>query len=185
MSTALFLDFDKVLFDTERLKTQIKKAFLSVGYSDQEYTESYRAVRKIGYSPEKQIALMKRELPSPILPRDFSQYVYPDVFPFLKELRKKGVWLGLISFGDPVWQEYKVVQTGLKQEFDLIAYTSEEDNKVLPIRQAIEKHKFAHIIFVDDRREELEVVKKALPEVEIAIITREVAGNTLPDILPW
>lgn len=182
-----FIDFDHTLFDTDRFfRVDLKNFLLGYMLSEEFWDKSYQTARTDGYTVEKHIdeaqklgkLNMEAEKIKQILKEEFSdlkKYLYPDVVKFLEKIKKDGAIIYLISFGNPVWQDYKLKASGIYQYFDDLFYTGDEGVKVDKI---LEFHdKFDEIIYIDDREQEIDLVKEKIPKVRTYLINRKNTGN--------
>ncbi|MDZ4260365.1 MAG: HAD family hydrolase, partial [Candidatus Sungbacteria bacterium] len=93
-----------------------------------------------------------------------SKYIYRDVPDFLAFLEKEGIRAVLLSTGDAQFQKQKINKSGITDLFDDIIIIS-DSSKVSALDTLIRKKKPASTIFIDDKKEVVEEVKKSLPEV--------------------
>ena len=184
MSTRVyFIDFDHTLFDTDRFfRVDFKNFLLERGIDEKLWDGSYKAVRDSGYALEKHILeaqklgdldLNVQDLKD-ILEKEFSdlsKYLYSDVIEFLKKAKISGATLYLLSFGDSSWQHYKVESSGISDYFDETFYQEKEGIKVDKILKF--RDKFDEIIYIDDREQEINLVKEKIPEVKTYLIDRK------------
>lgn len=179
---AFLLDFDHTLFDTDRFFwIDIRAAFAQFGIDGPRWEESYVRVWPSGYSLEKHLDHLTREgqvgvsvkAAQQVLRKQFSDlraYLFPDVEPFLKKLQATRVPCFLLSFGDPVWQAYKVRGARIADYFHDVFYTSKAQTKVEVVEPLVAR--FAQLAVVDNDPGELDLIKARFPQIETFWITR-------------
>ena len=178
-----FIDFDHTLFDTDRFfRVDFKDFLLGWGIDEELWDKSYKVTRNMGYALEKHILEAQKlgdldlniQKFKDILEKEFSdlsKYLYPDVIEFLKKAKRSGATLYLLSFGDPSWQHYKVKSSGIANYFAEKFYQTKEGTKADKILEF--RDKFGEIIYIDDREQEIDLVKKKIPEVKTYLIDRK------------
>lgn len=95
-----------------------------------------------------------------------ADFVFPSAGNVLKRLKSSGWALALMTFGDPAWQERKVVRSGLLPYFDHVLYTSvPKETRLAELRA------WPHpLVFVDDHGAELDALKRALPDARLIAV---------------
>jgi phosphoglycolate phosphatase-like HAD superfamily hydrolase len=179
---AFLLDFDHTLFDTDRFFwIDVRAAFAQFGIDGARWEESYARVWPSGYSLEKHLDYLTREgqvgvsvkAAQQVLREHFSDlrtYLFVDVEPFLKQLQAARVPCFLLSFGDPIWQAYKVRGARIADFFQDVFYTSKAQTKVEVVEPVVER--FARLAVVDNDPRELDLIKARYPQIETFWITR-------------
>lgn len=181
---AVLLDFDHTLFDTDRFFwVDLKSAFRRFGVPDDAWEKSYEAIWPAGYALVKHLEELKRvgAIADPSAAdamlaaldtafADLSQYLFPDVLPFLDAARRKGCDLILLSFGDPAWQTYKVRASGLTPYFQQIVCTAKESGKAALCAEREPQYGKLHAI--DNNPAELDAMKASTPRLQTHLICR-------------
>ena len=174
----IILDFDDVLFDNAAgLKQALARIFKKHGV---DFWEIYSKIRtaKGGYSPRKHLALLKKrnkeidieEIEKDINKIDFKQFLFPDVLKFLKTFKKDNSLI-LLSWGEKKFQERKIYGLGKDfiSLFDEIITGPVEKARV--VDKIFQSYKSRPIVFVDDKTQELEKIKKRFKDI---ILIKEV-----------
>ena len=178
----LVLDFDHTCYDTDSfLLFEIRLPMLArFNIPVKKWEEAYESSAKIGYSLEVHLQELNKIMnSSPCSLEDiqafgksikFSEYLYSDVFSFLKEAKEKGYKILLLSFGYPDWQEKKVLGVGLSKLVDKVIYVNKHGDKA----EMIKKYAGASskLIFVDNNGHELDKAQRELPQVETYFMKR-------------
>lgn len=102
-----------------------------------------------------------------------SEYVYPDVIPFLKKARTSGHTLVLITRGDPELQKAKAAHSGITEFFDDALYV-ESGSKSSAIQEYLSanRHSPENAVFIDDTVFELEDAQNAHPSIRVIRMKR-------------
>ncbi|MDA3814833.1 MAG: HAD hydrolase-like protein [Patescibacteria group bacterium] len=180
-----FIDFDDTIFNTGKFVKNYKKVFFEHGISDEEFEESYipcsdettKKAFKV-YDLEKQlldiesrhgdISNLKKDLNTFI--ESAKNYVFDDFYQFIEKIPKKNVFL--VSFGKSPFQETKIENSGVLEYVHdyVLTNTSKADciNEIFSRNKQGERK----LTFVDDRPDQLNIVKKEFPEMLIYRIMR-------------
>jgi FMN phosphatase YigB (HAD superfamily) len=169
----IFLDFDDVLFNTKAFKKDLIAIFKKNKVSKKDFLATYKdypTVTKKGlqkYDPFEQIKRLKEKLSvnGVKIKKDLlhflaksSDYLFKDVKKFLQEFDKKDLYL--VSYGQTGFQDKKIANCALKKYFRKIIVTDKMKAEVIK-RLVGQKEKF---VFVDDRVDQIEAVKKKFPQ---------------------
>lgn len=164
MKTKLFIDFDKTLFDTSKLKEQLVRIFSQFGFSQEEINQSYLASYLGGkYSPEGQTQLLNNirafnlevaglKIKSMLF--DSSKLLYPDSVEFLDNINREKYEVDLLSYGDMEFNNRKVKHAGIADKFDNIYITNIE--KQIYLKDFVKKEE--NFIVIDDKIDILEKI---------------------------
>ncbi|MFZ2835226.1 MAG: HAD hydrolase-like protein [Candidatus Moraniibacteriota bacterium] len=170
----LFIDFDDVLFNAKKFKTDLINIFIKNGVSKLEFENSYYSFRKkdqaLGkyYDLKKQISALKKikrlnheKLANELadFTANLESYVFSDVKIFLEKFPKKDLFL--ITYGHEKFQKLKIKNSDLKKYFSQIIIT--KNYKADDIKEVSEKLELSleeKIILIDDRPEQIEIAKK-------------------------
>ena len=143
------LDFDRVLFDTDRFDDFYKEKVKGL-----HHVEDPSPVKNGCYDPEIHAELC--EIPTQriwnVFDHDLSQFIYSDI-ELLQELGKKHT-LFIVSRGHQRFQKSKIEASGVEKYVEEVHIVQEEPKDSVEID-----------ILVEDREEELERVK--IPTVRI------------------
>ncbi len=186
---ALLLDFDHTLFDTDRFFwIDLRRRALHFGVPSKVWYETYQEIWAKGYSLKKHLNLILKKLePAPpvlrlglrLLLYDFQwnlkPWVYPDVVPFLNSMKEKGIYLILLSFGNPSWQKFKVEHCGIDYYLDEKIYTEKEISKSQRVRSL--SYRFQSLVMVDNDPRELDSALEACPGLRTFWICRPVESK--------
>lgn len=177
-------DFDGVLFDALRFKKDYESLFFRAGISKETYEKSYTQAKKKGYyDPRIHIKLavgglragsvIEKNLYARMteFTKKTSSYIYPDVAEFITFLGDENIRAILLSTGDAVFQHQKISKSGIADLFDEIVIIPEA-SKVSALHSLIRKEQPLSAVFIDDKKEVLEEVKKSLPRVYVVQMRR-------------
>lgn len=184
----IFIDFDDVVFNTQRYKTDLKKIFFRFGISADLFERLYFAyppnsnnssvktyqLEKHLQVLRKKVSFKKSELRKAVerFLADTKKYVFPDTVFFLNHFKKKQLFL--ISHGDRNFQRKKIQGSGLASYFQAVEITGRK--KSLSLKKFLgksQKEKPEKIFFLDDRLHYLEETKRRLPEVVSILLKRK------------
>jgi FMN phosphatase YigB (HAD superfamily) len=179
----IFIDFDDTLLNTAALKKSLIKIFKANGVSKDDFLSSYSdypSVTPSGlkkYNPDWQISIlhkrlginkikMKKDLSK--LVRSSRKFVFKDAKSFLKNFGKDNVYL--VSFARTKFQCEKIEYSGLAREFSKVSIS--DRSKAQIIGKIIGKKK-TRIIFIDDRTDQIDAVKKKFPKCATFLMARK------------
>lgn len=171
----IFIDFDDVIFEAKKFKRDLVKIFETNGVAEKQFEETYftfskkdRAIGKY-YDLKNQIKVLKKsidfdqyKLEKEIggFMQDLSGYVFSDCREFFETFPK--IDLYLLSYGQPEFQAEKIDKAGIKKYFHKTLITKKD--KIYAITDELRILKLPpeeKIIFIDDRPEQVEMVKLA------------------------
>ncbi len=186
LNRVFFLDFDHTLFNTDEFfHVDVRNSFLRLGIDATGWEQSYAAVWPTGYTLEKHVEEIARQSGNPlplaemkrILQESFSdlrRYLFPDVLPFLKKVKKAGGRLHLMSFGDDGWQRYKVFASDLGGYLDGMLFTTIQGGKSgLVLERA--KEAAQEVSVIDNNPTDLDLIRDLAPDI------RTYCMNRVPD----
>ncbi len=186
LNRVFFLDFDHTLFNTDEFfHVDIRNSFLRLGIDSTGWEQSYAAVWPTGYTLEKHAEEVARQSGNPlplaemkrILQDSFSdlrRYLFPDVLPFLKEAKKTGARLYLLSFGADEWQRYKIFASDLSGYFDGMFFTAIQGGKSARVLEQA-KDVTQEVVVVDNNPTDLDLIRDRAPDI------RTYCMNRVPD----
>ncbi len=178
----LIIDFDGVLFDDRAFKRDYQTLFKSFGISSELYARAYTALKEnIGYyDPHKHLREIKKSHPTIDLESikeaigkfilTSRRYVYPDSKKILTDIQQTKTEIVLLSTG-PEFQKKKVDASGLSSLFDRVVIIR-EPFKSKAVKRILRAHDSARVLFIDDKREVVEEVKRALPNITVVQMAR-------------
>ena len=178
----VFIDFDDVLINTRALKKEYFKLFGKFGIPQKEAQKSYKetAIKYKGYRANRHLRLLRKSYPKLTLPktkqllnsffRKTKKYIFKDVVGFLVWLRKAGWKVIMVSSGDPKFQRNKITASGLSKYFQRV-YITKDYRKSAYLKKTglVSEDSF---VFLDDRIEVIEDVKKHFPGAVVIQIIR-------------
>lgn len=179
----IFIDFDDVIFNTQRFRIDFQNIFSPFGVTEDIFSKNYynyppnkKSFPVKTYILEKHLAKISRTiaLVRPILEKniqiflqDTRRYVFPDAEPFLQKFSPSE--LLLISYGNDDFQRKKIKNTQLGKYFSVIKISSvKKSQDICPWMKNSKGNNF----FLDDRVHYLEEVKRCLPEITTILICR-------------
>lgn len=181
----IFIDFDDVILNTKKFKKDLFGVFSAYGISREEYENSYydpndqnpvkmhsigdqiRRLQKNNFFDEKAL----REDLENFFTKNTSCCVFADVFDFAAS--HKNDEMCVLTFGNKVFQEKKIINSKIREHFANIIIT--DKSKAAALKEELRKKKFLpgeKIFFIDDRTEQLENVKREFPDIITIFIKR-------------
>ena len=183
----IIFDLDHTLFNTDILKKDFKRVFLSHGFSEKDFLETFKKAYDIEpktkgcYSIDKHLSILsqfdrkQKELIKDqllkIMARRGTGYLYRDTIPLLKKLRTAGVSMVLVTKGNSTFQKLKLSVAKLDSYFREIHIIP--DDKV----HIIKKFYKNKTININDRKDELQQSKKAFPNLVCILVERNNKKN--------
>jgi len=176
----LFIDFDGVLFNSQKFRSDLIAQIEKSGFSKQEVYDAYNAECLDGnYLPAGHLARLGKihkfnvrlaEARIENLANNAKKYLFSDVESSLRLLSKLPDYqLEMISLGHPKFQPGKIKKTGISKYFQKLHFTAVP--KVEYLRSiAKKKEKF---IIVDDRGDALEEIAKEFSKAIAIEMRRE------------
>jgi len=171
----IVFDLDYTLLDTAKFKEALARAVTAQGVDRERYEDVYKAVVKrqgkvYDFDPEALLEGLKNDFADEaardearrgiagVLART-EEFLYPGAVELLRELRRHGAELVLMTLGNEKWQRAKVENSGLAGMFDEVAAT--EKKKVESVRDL--GRDGGKVIVVNDNGEELKEMMAAAP----------------------
>jgi len=186
LNRAFFLDFDHTIFNTDGFfHVDVRNSFLRLGIDASGWEQSYADVWPTGCTLEKHAEVIARRSDNP-LPRaemkrilqdsfsDLRRYLFPDVLPFFKEVKKVGSHFYIISFGDDEWQRYKVFASDLGGYLDAMFFTAIEGGKSGLVLERT-KNAAQAVVVIHNNPTDLDLIRDLAPDVRTCCI------NWVPD----
>lgn len=170
MAIPFFIDFDRVLFDTDPLREKLCSVLVHAGFSGQAAHDSYRAAAAGHvYHPSKHILAARDIEPTVPVQEDhllkelygtLSDLLYPDARHFLEQIDRGAYQLDLLTLGDVEFQQAKIDLTGVAQFFDHTYICTVEKAEFLPTLVSPADT----FILIDDRLDTVQAVETAFPQ---------------------
>jgi FMN phosphatase YigB (HAD superfamily) len=169
-SAKIFIDFDDTLFNTAALKKSLVEIFKANGVSKSDFFSSYTDYPTVmrgslkKYDPYKQIEVLhkklgikKTKIKSDLekMVRSSRKFVFRDAHPFLKNFEREDLFL--VSFAKTDFQCRKIENSGLREEFSKVIVSDKPKAEIIG---KIVGNKKTKIIFIDDRIDQIDAVKK-------------------------
>lgn len=147
MRPTLYIDFDHTLFDTEAFKHALAQSLRPFGITEQQFLKTYRArpattpfsipVFARALTPHGK---MRRRITHALeqVTKKGVRFLYADVLPFLRLLKKRGVHCVLFTYGDSRFQRMKIASIPECRElFRRVIVTTNRKKDVSAIRVQI------------------------------------------------
>ncbi|MFH1049038.1 MAG: hypothetical protein V1732_05245 [Patescibacteria group bacterium] len=171
----IVLDFDDTIFNTHQMAQEFIKVFERNGFSEEEFYNAWKiCLKKIGkfdldtvidliVNSNKSESLIKKKIKEKInlILFNTDKFIYSDFFDFISGFEKND--LILLSFGEINFQRTKIENSKIASFFVEVMITVK--NKVENLKLISKKHKNDKIFFIDDKAEQIDMVKKNLPQI--------------------
>lgn len=193
----IILDFDDTIFNTHFLMRKIMAVFEKVGFTEEEFWNAYRGCKKkLGdfdseiiislLSETKTFNKIKVEKEIDLVIENSKDFVYPDFFDFVNNFNKKD--LILLSFGSADFQGMKIKNSGITSYFQEVIITQKDKvdnlknilqpfNKLRVNLARDDKNEGEKIFFIDDKAEQIDKIKKELPQITTMKMERPQGGH--------
>lgn len=175
----IYLDFDDTILDTNGFIQELIRVFNSAGFSEKDFYDNYEKTKaKVGdfdldtifgfFSEQGDFDVRKTRRTVDNLFANVDVFVHNDFFDFAKEFGKDR--LAILSFGTTPSQREKIENSKIIPYFGEIIVTpkSKEEN----FRDIALEHKGKQLFFVEDKADQIDLVKGAVPEVVTMKIER-------------
>jgi len=177
----IILDFDDTIFNTYQLFQELIKIFQGAGFTEEEFKKKYRETKnKAGGFELETILRLSRQLKSfdeekvrkeiDSLVSDAEKFVYPDLADFTESFDKKN--LVLLSCGETNFQREKIEKSKIASFFNKIIISPTEENKTDNLKNIFQKNCAEKIFFIDDKAEQIDRIKKDLPQIIVLKMER-------------
>lgn len=178
----IILDFDDTIFNTHRLAKESVVIFEKFGFTEKEFWDAYQKCKKIkgdfdldmvvdlvfnsnksNYPNTEDCLIDKNKIKKEMnfLFLKASEFIYPDLFDFVKKFNGKD--LILLSFGEINFQGMKIENSKITSFFSETIIT--QKNKVEDLKLICEKYGDEKIFFIDDKAEQIDKIKESLPQI--------------------
>lgn len=180
----LVLDFDHTLYDTDAFILVELKSILIEKFdlSEEIWAKSFEEASKKGYSLDKHFATLKEILGFEAISKEkiqkmhkkmrFKDYLYSDVFSFLRKARFLGYKILILSRGFSGFQDKKINGCDLASYVDEVVYTKTKGDKMQFLKNITGSS--VKIIFVENNGPEVDAVKEEMPYIETYFIQRSI-----------
>lgn len=171
----IVIDFDGVLLDDIRFKRDYLKMFREFGIPVEAYERAYQKIKKENggwYTPDLHIRVLKKRFPeidAGILKKQAllfathaADYIYTDAKKFLSYAKSIKEEMVLLTSG-PEFQRRKVEESGLRSYFSEIKIIK-QSSKLSSVRRLL-KAKQVRLIFLDDKADIIDEIKRSEPSV--------------------
>ncbi len=178
----IILDFDDTIFNTGCFINDFKAIFFRNGVSATVFKETYYSQKiklenrifkqydlAIQLKKIKELGLETRKLEQElaVFLQGLGRYVFADFFEFSKQFNKND--LKLVSFGAGAFKDLKITESGVRKFFSEI---KTGENKVQLINEIIKREKTDELWIIDDRIDQIEVIRKNFPKAKFFRIKR-------------
>ena len=183
----IIIDFDGVLFDDRRFKKEYESLFRRAGIMHDLYDKTYRESKKKGhYDPRVHIRLAlgsvsnvagaQKNLYARVMKflDQSARFIYSDVKDFLAFVHKERIGVMVLSTGDAGFQQQKIFKSGIKDLLDDVIVIPEA-SKVSAITTILRREKPDSMMFIDDKFEVVQEIKRSLPSVYVIQMLRNAA----------
>jgi hypothetical protein len=164
-----FIDFDRVLFDTDTLRQALCDTIEAAGFSEATAMDAYKkATCTHLYLPENHIVEAQELQPevsvqtatlSDMLYSCVDNLLYPDTLSFLRNINREAYTVNLLTLGAPVFQQTKIDHTGIADFFDAIHICTVEKADHLPSLISLD----APFVLIDDRIDSIQAIQAKYP----------------------
>ena len=175
----IYLDFDDTILDTNGFINELIRVFNSVGFSEKDFYDNYEKTKaRVGdfdldtifslFSEQGDFDVRKTRRTIDNIFANVDVFVHNDFFDFAKEFGRDR--LAMLSFGTTPSQREKVENSKIVPYFGEIIITpkSKEEN----FRDIARTHSDKKLFFVEDKADQIDRVKGAVPEVVTMKIER-------------
>lgn len=183
----IFIDFDDVLFNTKQFSAYCKDFFATAGIEQalfQKYYydpadelkdgvklfNPYGLLERLEKYEKKDVSKLREEFEAHF--QDLHSFVFADTEAFLKTMGKNNLYL--VSFGLLEWQRLKIINSGVDQLVENFVITKKlKARAIAGLMEKIQIDSEEKIIFIDDRVEQIEDVKKIFPQAITFLLCRK------------
>lgn len=169
-----FIDVDNTLLNNDHIKEEIKNSLIKVLGEEEanhfwQHHDSFRQEKKLidfpniirEYCQEKHKNTCELTLGRIFQNIEFKHALYPQASDVIKHLKTIGKVV-LFTEGDDVYQKMKLEKSGLSELSDGVELYK---HKLDHLKEIVGKYKNHKAIFIEDRSDILQKIKKLLPEV--------------------
>ena len=186
----VILDLDHTLLDTSHLKQAMEdhaaKAGVPRDVFQKTYTETVTGEQgTYNYELARHAAFMHRDSgvdESIILAElhaaldTLPTLLFEDSIPFLKKLRERGDKIALLTFGNPKFQEEKVLRLNISEYFDTFIFSEhEKSSAAFNFEDGPESW-----VFINDNPNEIRALREKFPTSRMIRIKRQ-GGKPFPE----
>jgi len=175
----IYLDFDDTILNTDGFIKEMIHIFNSVGFSEKDFYDNYEKTKaKVGdfdldtifdfFVQSKEFDVCKTRSKVDDLFANVDVFVHNDFFDFAKAFGKEE--LAMLSFGTTPSQRKKIDNSKIAPYFGEIIITSK--SKEENFADIVQDHPGEKIFFVEDKADQVDLVKKTTPQVIVMKIER-------------
>ncbi|MDD3190741.1 MAG: hypothetical protein PHI66_03575 [Candidatus Pacebacteria bacterium] len=175
----IYLDFDDTILDTGAFVGELIRVFNSVGFTEKDFFDNYEKTKEqVGdfdldtifnlfvSAGDFDARAVRKKIDT--LFANMDVFVHDDFFDFAKEFGRDN--LAMLSFGTTPSQREKIENSKTVPYFSEIIVTSK--SKEENFREIFRGNRGKKIFFVEDKADQIDLVKKAVPEITAIKIER-------------
>ena len=175
----IYLDFDDTILDTDGFIKELVRIFIVAGFMEQDFYDNYAKTKdKVGdfdldtlfhfFAAQHEFDERKTRRSVDNIFSNIDVFVHNDFLDFIKEFPKEK--LALLSFGTTPGQREKIENSKIVPYFGEIIVTpkSKEEN----FRDILREHGDKELFFVEDKADQIDLVKALAPQVTAMKIER-------------
>jgi FMN phosphatase YigB (HAD superfamily) len=175
----IYLDFDDTILDTGAFLRELQRVFQSAGFTEKEFYDNLKEtkIRKGDFNLDTFFDLFahagdfdQRRLRRSVdtIFANMDVFVHDDFFDFAREFGKDK--LAILSYGTTPTQREKIENSKIVPYFSEVIVTARGKDE--DFREIAERHAGKRLFFVDDRANQIDKVKAAVPQVVTMKIER-------------
>lgn len=181
----IFIDFDDVIFNTKKFSQKLKNFFAENGVNEELYSKYYYEPNDSNeirlFDPEglferleknEQIDTKEIRKNFNLLLNDLTKFVFDDVEEFLNFAGRENVYL--VSFGQPLFQNKKIIGAEIDRMVNgCIVTKGSKAEAISKVMDELEIDQGEKIVFIDDRIEQIQDIKKNHPNARTFFLSRK------------
>ncbi len=174
-STTIFLDFDETLLSNVDAHNWIVESLTQYGITEDMWTQTYALVKKESgvYDMYRHYELLNERANKQLnAVEHYKEYVsstswflFPDSVAFLEKYKENTIII--LSYGEQEFQRGRIKHSGIEEYTQDVIVTSGRKS------DAIKDVVYRDAIFIDDKIEHLDDMKKYHPDIETILIDRD------------
>lgn len=165
----IYIDFDRTIFDTDKFLENLKDILVSNGISVDLLLDYVNKDQANGFNIYNALKLMEKDVnvnsnvykEMDKLFKKAEQYLYNDVYDFLKKVKKSGYKIFILTKGNDEYQLLKIKNTNTINYIDGVIVTLKDKGEL--------DLNYQGSIFIDDNPIDLESIMKKEPKRIIRI----------------
>lgn len=175
----IYVDFDRTLFDTDKFLEDLDNVLMNFNIDVNTFLEYVKKDEENGFNPGNVLKIMEKEysINKDIykeiedLIKKSEQYVYSDVYSFMRSVKEKNYKIFILTKGNNEYQLSKIRNTSLFNYLDGVLVT-------LKLKGELDLN-YKDSIFIDDNPKELESIIKRKPQRIIRIERKNAKYNMI------